>query len=202
MFSRDVVFWEVDTQKDFMLPGGKLYVPGAEKLLPRIQRLTQAARDGRVFLVSHGCYHTENDPEFATFPPHCVKGTPGAEFVPEALTDSVLRVPNEPSSSLPQLSQFKQVLLEKQTLDVFQSRHADEVLRQLNPQAHFMIFGVVTEYCVRLAAQGLLNRGKTVSIVEDAIETLAADAGVRACEELTSLKARFITTDQALELLR
>ena len=175
---------------------------GAEKLLPRIQRLTQAARDGRVFLVSHGCYHTGNDPEFASFPPHCVKGTPGAEFVPEALTDSVLRVPNDPSSSLPELLQFKQVLLEKQTLDVFESRHADEVLRQLNPQAHFVVFGVVTEYCVRLAAKGLLDRGKKVSIVEDAIETLATDAGVRTCEELTSLKADFITTDQALELLR
>ena len=201
MFSRDVVFWEVDTQKDFMLPGGKLYVPGAEKLLPRIQRLTQAARDGRVFLVSHGCFHVENDPEFATFPPHCVKGTPGAEFVPEALTDSVVRVPNDPSTPVPQLSQFKQVLLEKQTLDVFQSCHADEVVRQLSPQAHFVIFGVVTEYCVRLAAKGLLDRGKKVSIVEDAIETLAADAAVRTCNELRSLKANFISTDQALALL-
>lgn len=202
MFSRDVVFWEVDTQIDFMLPGGKLYVPGAEKLLLRIQRLTQAARDGQVFLVSHGCYHTENDPEFATFPPHCVKGTPGADFVSEALTDSILRVPNEPGASLPQLSQFKQVLLEKQTLDVFESRHAEEVLSQLNSKAHFVVFGVVTEYCVRLAAKGLLDRGKKVSIVEDAIETLAADAAVRTCKELTGLKANFITTDQALSLLR
>ena len=95
MLSRDVVFWEVDTQVDFMLPEGKLYVPGAEKLLPNIQKLTQAARDGRVLLVSHGCYHVANDPEFATFPPHGVQGTPGADFVPEALTDKILRVPND-----------------------------------------------------------------------------------------------------------
>ena len=201
MFSRDVVFWEVDTQADFMLPGGKLYVPGAEKLLPRIQSLTQAAREGQVFLVSHGCFHSSDDPEFATFPPHCVKGTAGAEFVPEALTDSVLRIPNQPGTPIPDISQFKQVLMEKQTLDIFESLHADEVLQQLNPLAHFVVFGVVTEYCVRLAAKGLLDRGKKVSIVQDAIETLAKEAGARTCSELALMKAGFINTQQALALL-
>ena len=66
MPSRDFVFWEVDVQRDFMLPGGHLYVTGAEKLLPNIRRLTDAARQGRVFLVSHGCFHSPNDPEFKT----------------------------------------------------------------------------------------------------------------------------------------
>src|SRR5215510_14627952 len=101
MFSRDVVLWEVDAQADFMLPGGKLYVPGAEKLLPRIRRLTDAAREGRTFLVSHGCFHTQDDPEFKVFPPHCVRGTPGANLVPEALTGHVLRVPNTADAKVP-----------------------------------------------------------------------------------------------------
>ena len=52
MVARNLVFWEVDVQADFMLPGGKLYVPGAEKLLPNIRRLTDAARQDRVFLLS------------------------------------------------------------------------------------------------------------------------------------------------------
>ena len=122
MLSRNFIFWEVDTQADFMLPGGKLYVPGAEKLLPNIRRLTDAARQGRVFLVSHGCYHTKDDPEFATFPPHCIKGTSGAAFVPEALTEQVVTVPNEPRAALPRdLSSYQQVLLEKQTLDIFRA---------------------------------------------------------------------------------
>ena len=47
-----IVFWEVDTQQDFMLPGGKLYVPGAEKIIPNITRLVNVAREGRVLLVS------------------------------------------------------------------------------------------------------------------------------------------------------
>ena len=202
MVSRDFIFWEVDTQADFMLPGGKLYVPGAEKLLPNIRRLTDAARQGKAFLVSHGCFHTPNDPEFATFPPHCMKGTAGAELVPEALTEKIARVPNDDSAKLPDdLSHYQQVLLEKQTLDVFESRHADALVEKLGNRAEFVVFGVVTEYCVGLAAKGLLERGRRVALVEDAIETLNREAGAKTIAELKQLGARFTTTDQALRAL-
>jgi nicotinamidase/pyrazinamidase len=202
MRSSNIVFWEVDTQADFMLPGGKLYVPGAERLLPNIRRLTDAARQGRVFLVSHGCFHTKDDPEFKTFPPHCIKGTVGSAYVPEALTGKVLTVPNESTAALPRdLSRYQQILLEKQTLDIFESRHAGELVSQLGGDPEFVVFGVVTEYCVRLAAKGLLERGRRVSVVKDAIETLKAEDGARAVAELQALGAKFITTDQALALL-
>jgi nicotinamidase/pyrazinamidase len=195
------VFWEVDTQADFMLPGGKLYVPCAERLLPNIRRLTDAARQGRVFLVSHGCFHTKDDPEFTVFPPHCVKGTPGSAFVAEALTEKVAIVPNEATATLPKdLSQYQQVLLEKQTLDIFESRHADELVKRFGNETEFVVFGVVTEYCVRLAAKGLLERGRRVYVVENAIATLKAEDGARAVAELKALGARFMSTDQALAL--
>jgi nicotinamidase/pyrazinamidase len=202
MVSRNLVFWEVDTQSDFMLPGGKLYVPGAEKLLPNIRRLTDAARQGRVFLVSHGCYHVPDDPEFAIFPPHCVKGTPGSDLVPEALTDRVLRVPNEATASLPEdFSQYQQILLEKQTLNIFESRHADELVKRFGPETAFVVFGVVTEYCIGFAAKGLLDRGRKVYVVRDAIETLKSEDGNRSIAELEALGARLITTQQALDLI-
>jgi nicotinamidase/pyrazinamidase len=198
----NVIFWEVDTQADFMLPGGKLYVPGAERLLPNIRRLTDASRQGRVFLVSHGCFHAKDDPEFKTFPPHCIKETPGSAYVPEALTQKVVVVPNEAAAALPRdLKQYQQILLEKQTLDIFESRHAAELVKRLGDDAEFVVFGVVTEYCVRLAAKGLLARGHRVSVVQDAIETLKAEDGERTVAELQALGAKFITTDQALELL-
>jgi nicotinamidase/pyrazinamidase len=202
MASRNVVFWEVDTQADFMLPGGKLYVPGAERLLPNIRRLTDAARQGRVFLVSHGCYHTKDDPEFQTFPPHCIEGTAGSAFVPEALTDKVVTVPNEFTAELPRdLSPYQQILLEKQTLDIFESRHAGKLVERFGDDVEFVVFGVVSEYCVRLAAKGLLDRGRRVSVVQDAIETLKADDGQRTVTELQALGARFVTTAEALALL-
>ena len=202
MVSRDYIFWEVDVQRDFMLPGGNLYVPGAEKLLPNIRRLTDPARQGKVFLVSHGCFHTPNDPEFKTFPPHCVKGTPGAELVPEALSGRVARVPNDESAKLPEdLFQYQQILLEKQTLNIFESRHADELVRRLGNHAEFVVFGVVTEYCVSFAARGLLERRRRVAVVQDAIETLKRDDGECSITELKRLGARLTTTDEALAVL-
>lgn len=202
MASRDFIFWEVDAQRDFMLPRGNLYVPGAEKLLPNIRRLTDAARHGKVFLVSHGCFHTPNDPEFKTFPPHCVKGTPGSELVPEALTDRVVRVENTGAASLPDdFSPYKQILLEKQTLNIFESRHADRLVQRLGSQAEFVVFGVVTEYCVSFAAKGLLERGRRVAVVKDAIETLKREDGESTVAELQRLGARLVTTDQALNAL-
>jgi len=202
MVSQDFIFWEVDVQADFMLPGGKLYVPGAEKLLPKIRRLTNAAREGKVFLVSHGCFHTPNDPEFEIFPPHCVKGTAGAELVPEAVTEKVARVPNDAAAKLPEdLSQYQQILLEKQTLNIFESRHAEALLRRLGSHAEFLVFGVVTEYCVSFAAKGLLERGRRATVVQDAIETLKPEDGIKTIGELERLGARMTTTDRALKAL-
>jgi nicotinamidase/pyrazinamidase len=203
MRSRDVVFWEVDAQADFMLPGGKLYVPGAEKLLPNIRRLTDAARNNRVFLVSHGCFHASDDPEFKIFPPHCVKGTPGADLVPEALTERVFRIPNTAEAKLSvDLQKYQQILLEKQTLDVFETRHAAELVQRLGTSPEFVVFGVTTEYCVRLAAKGLLERRRRVSVVEDAVAALKPEDGVRALFELRALGAQIVKTEQALGTFR
>jgi len=202
MLSSDYIFWEVDVQADFMLPGGKLYVPGAEKLVPNIRRLTDAARQNRVFLVSHGDFHAPNDPEFKIFPPHCVKGTPGADLLPEALTSKVVQVPNEPDAKLPgDLSQYQQIVLEKQTLSIFESRHADELVNRLGTHPEFVVFGVVTEYCVNFAAKGLLDRGRRVAVVQDAIETLNPEEGEKVISDWKKMGARLVSTDEALRNL-
>jgi nicotinamidase/pyrazinamidase len=202
MRSRDYIFWEVDVQADFMLPGGKLYVPGAEKLLPNIRKLTDAARRGEVFLVSHGCFHPANDPEFKQFPPHCLQGTAGAEFVPEALAANFVRVENDVNAKLPEdLFKYQQIILEKQTLDIFETHHADRLVERLGKTAEFVAFGVVTEYCVCCAVKGLLKRRRKVAIVRDAIETLAPEVGEKTLAELQSLGARLVTTEEILEAL-
>jgi len=199
MPSRNYILWEVDVQADFMLPGGKLYVPGAEKLLPNIRKLTDAARRGEVFLVSHGCFHLPNDPEFKEFPPHCLKGSPGAEFVPEALTDNFVRVENDVNAKLPEdLSKYQQIILEKQTLDIFASQHADELVKRLGSTAQFVVFGVVTEFCVSYAVKGLLQRKRRVAVVSDAIETLGPQAGSNTLADLQTLGATLVTTDEIL----
>ena len=198
-----VVFWEVDTQADFMLPGGKLYVPGAEKRIANMGRLVDVARAGKVFLISSADQHAPNDPEFARFPPHCVKGTSGAEILAELKAPKIMSIPNDRDFSIPaNLDEIQQVVLEKQTLDVFDNPNTEKILGQFPATQEFVVFGVVTEFCVRLAAKGLLDRGRRVVIVTDAIETLDANESQRTLEELASRGARLITTNEALTLAK
>ncbi len=206
MASRKVLFWDVDTQVDFMLPGGKLYVPGAEKIIPNLKRLVDAARLGKVLLVSSADAHTPQDEEFREWPPHCLQGTPGQKKIPDTLTAQPYVVVNRKNAEIPiDLTKIQQLIIEKQKLDVFTNPSIEVVLERLEEtvekKAEFVVFGVVTEYCVRCAAAGLLERGRRVAVVTDAIETLDPGVGRRTLEELTARGVRLITTDQALALL-
>jgi nicotinamidase/pyrazinamidase len=66
------VLWDVDTQVDFMLPDGKLYVPGAEQTVPAMRRLVDAAPAARIVHVAsspahdHSDAHNSADPAFLT----------------------------------------------------------------------------------------------------------------------------------------
>ncbi len=82
-------------------PAASFTCAAPKSLLPNIQRLTDAVRKGKVFLVSDACVHMPNDEEFKRFPPHCVRGTPGAEIVPEALAKTFFTIPNRPGVKIP-----------------------------------------------------------------------------------------------------
>jgi nicotinamidase/pyrazinamidase len=210
MVSPKTVFWDVDAQADFMLPAGKLYVPGAEKILPNLDRLVEAARQGRVLLISSADAHNYDDAEFREWPPHCLKGSPGAALVAEACAAERLIIPNQKTFVVPEnAGAFQQVTLEKNTLDVFDNPHTETLLRQLVPgstpafdsRLEFVVFGVVTEYCVLRAADGLLRRGRRVALVTDAIHSLDANKGQEILAGLKSRGARLVTTEEALALL-
>ena len=206
----NVVFWEVDTQADFMFPGGKLYVPGAEKIIPNLDRLVDVCRQGRVFLVSTADAHSLDDPELREWPPHCLKGTPGAYIIPEGRALNRLVIPNQEASTIPDdLRAYQQVTLEKNTLDAFDNPNTDGLLARLTPEGRpsfdnpeFIVFGVVTEYCVRIEVEGLLRRGHRVSVVTDAIQPFDPVKGGQVLEELKARGARLISTEQALAAVR
>lgn len=200
---RKIVFWEVDAQADFILPGGKLYVPSAEKIIPNIKRLAQAAAETRTLLVSSGDAHPEGDPEFKIFPPHCLRDTPGSQIIPEGMLPRFYIVPNNALFALPpRILDYQQIVLQKQTFDVFDNPQTDKVLKRLGTEPEFVVFGVVTEYCVRCAAKGLLERGRKVAVVRDAIETLKPEDGRRTLDELKALGARLVTTEEAIAAAR
>lgn len=196
-FPLGTVLWQVDVQRDFMLPGGALYVHGAERLLPNVAKLVDLARNRHAFLISSACQHAPDDPEFSQFPPHCLRGTPGADLLPEARAKSLYTVPNDRAFALPgDLLDFEQVLFEKQNINVFTNPHAAAIVDRFSRDTEFVVFGVVTEYCVQMAANGLLDRGRRVAVVVDAIETLNQEVGRSTLTQLAARGARLIRTGE------
>jgi nicotinamidase/pyrazinamidase len=197
------VLWEVDVQRDFMLPGGALYVKGAERFVPNIASLVDLARRGDAFLISSACQHTPDDPEFKLFPPHCVRGTRGAELLPEACANKICTIPNDPAFPVPaDVLSAEQVLFEKQDINVFTNPHVATVLEQFDSNTEFIVFGVVTEFCVQMAACGLLDRGRRVAVVTDAIQTLDPETGKRTVSQLAAKGARLVRTEEVCRATR
>ena len=175
------VFVDVDTQLDFLYPVGALYVPGAEFIVPAIERLNRYAASHGIPVLSTADAHAEDDPEFAAWPPHCIAGTLGQHKAAATLLDKRVTVPNRECEL--SLDGAQQIVVEKQSVDVFTARNLARILQALNAD-RFVVYGVVTEICVRSAARGLLAMGKQVVVVEDAIKELRREDAARTMEEL------------------
>jgi nicotinamidase/pyrazinamidase len=189
------VFFDVDTQIDFLFPAGALYAPGAEKLLPNLARLNRHAAAHGIPVISTMDAHAEDDPEFKEWVPHCVAGTFGQQKPAATLLEKRVTIPSSPGDWPVEGAQ--QILLEKQALDCFTNPNLPRILDCLNAD-RYVVYGVVTEYCVRFAALGLLRTGKPVALVTDAIQSLSADAAERTFEEFRREGGRLTTLD-ALE---
>jgi nicotinamidase/pyrazinamidase len=165
------VFFDIDTQIDFMYPAGALYVPGAERILATVSELNRRAP----LVISTMCTHTEDDPEFKAYPHHCVVGTVGQQKPPSLLREKRSTIPSRAEG-------VEQMILEKQDLDCFSNPQLMPLLKELNA-TRYVVYGVVTEICVKFAAFGLLKMGKRVEIVTDAVKALdEAAAGTMFCE--------------------
>jgi nicotinamidase/pyrazinamidase len=168
------VFLDVDTQIDFVFPAGALYVPGAERVLPNIARLNRYAMEQGIPLISTADNHAENDSEFLKWPAHCVGGTVG--------------------QLKPQSTMVGQTIVEKQHNDVFTARRFEPLLAELGGK-RFVVYGVVTEICVRFAAFGLLERGVRVELVTDAIRSLDDAAAAEMLGEFAASGGVLTTVD-------
>jgi nicotinamidase/pyrazinamidase len=180
------VFFDIDTQLDFLYPSGALYVPKAERIVPAIARLNRFAASGFP-VVSTTDAHAEDDPEFTTWPPHCIAGTLGQRKPEATLLDGRVTVPNRECDL--SIGGARQIVLEKQTVDVFQCRNIRQCLERLNASS-YVVYGVVTEICVLAAVRGLLRTAKPVTVVTDAVETLNAGDSARAISEMRAAGAR------------
>lgn len=205
-----MILWDVDTQVDFMLPGGKLYVPGAEETIPAMRRLVEAARATGVVHVASADDHELADPEISeapdllnTYPPHCLRGTRGAAKIPETeQADPLpLSLTPYPPGLVPGLVRGRrEILLLKKSFDVFTNPNVEPLLAALDPD-EIVVFGVATDVCDDAAIRGLVQRGRRVSFVEDAARGLS-DERVAACTAAwRELGVRFTTAAEVVARL-
>ena len=189
----NTVFLDVDSQLDFLYPAGALYVPGAERVVPAIVQLNRYAAANGIPVVSTTDAHTENDPEFQVWPHHCVAGTWGQRKAEDTLLAKRVVIPNRDVA----FELAPQIVVEKQTVDVFAAPNLTRVIERL-AAVRFVVYGVVTEICVLYAVRGLLQLGKSVTVVTDAIETLAEANGRKALEEACASGAKLATAAEIL----
>lgn len=183
------ILWDVDTQVDFVEPEGKLHIPGAELARPALRLLVEAVRERGVVHVASADDHELTDPEIAdepdlesTWPAHCLRGTHGAEKIPETRQLDPLPLPQLP---LPELRLHRllegrrEILILKKHFDPFTNPNAETMLDHLDPD-EILLCGVATEICVAVAVGALLRRGRRVVVVEDAVRALD-EARAAAC---------------------
>ena len=181
------VFWDVDTQVDFIHPDGKLYVAGAETIVGNLAALTSFAHSSGIRIIGSSDSHTLDDDELAdkpdfvdTYPPHCLEGTPGQERIPETALHDVLVVEPEdaPAEVLKRLrSHGGDILFHKRYFDVFTNPNVGPVIDALAID-EVLLYGVALDVCNRYAVEGLLERypGLPITVVTDAVRAINEDA--------------------------
>jgi len=207
-----LLFWDVDTQIDFMLDSGKLYVPGADRLPQNLEQLTAAAARHRIPVVASADDHAMEDAEISlqpdfrsTYPPHCMRGTHGAERIPATRQTWTLEVGHEslPAGRLEEAlaTDAPRILIHKKSVDVFSNPNTDGVLKALDP-ARVVVYGVALDICNRMAIDGLLARGRAVTLVTDASRPLDVDRAAGLVADWRRHGVGMATTQELIDSLR
>jgi len=190
-----IFFLDVDTQRDLMLSGGALYVPGAERMAPKLRRLFDFARKHDIFILSTVDAHSRDDPEFANVPVHCLRKTDGQRKIDDTLLPRSLIFENKPLNRnlLEALKKHRQIIVEKQTHSPFDNPVTEKLLKAL-PQ-HAIVFGVPLEHSVLQACLGLRRSGIKTALITDAVGSLDPHAAARVFKEMQQRGVELITTE-------
>jgi nicotinamidase/pyrazinamidase len=204
-----LLLWDVDTQVDFVHADGKLPVPDAESVLPAMARLVRWADEHGVVHLATADDHELTDPEIsdepdfeATYPPHCLRGTPGAAKVPETTQRDPLPISLTPypPGLVPRLvGGQRELLLLKKTYSAFSNPNLEPLLQALAP-SEVIVFGVATDVCNHAAIMGLLARGYSAAFVEDAARGLSEERVAASLAQWREGGVRFTTTDEVVGL--
>ena len=201
------ILWDVDTQVDFIRPGGKLVVPGADAVVPAMGRLVRFAHASGIVHVASADDHELTDPEISgtpdfasTYPPHCLRGTHGAQKIEETAQADPLPLSHVayPPALLAQLVHgHRELLLLKKSFDVFTNPNAETLLAILDP-SEVILFGVATDVCDHAAVIGMLRRGRRVTFVQDAARGLDEERTAACLAQWRDAGVVFTTADEVV----
>lgn len=193
MLDGPLVFVDIDTQRDFLEESGALYVPGSRSILRNLERLSRFADDRRIPVVATACCHTPDDAELSQFPPHCMAGTDGQRRVRETeRADSVVLAAGQRlEGPLP-----RHLTLPKRAFDVFSRPDAAGLFARYDEEKPtFVVYGVATDYCVKAAVEGLLDRGCRVAVVVDAVRAIDPEAEAALFDDWARRGALLVMTE-------
>ncbi len=165
---KDTIFWDVDTQFDFMQPQGNLYVPGAENIIDKVNLARRFALENGCSIIADVDWHSTDDMEISdspdfkqTFPPHCMAGQAGSQRVGclGELPIEYVQTDRMETGALQKLIDKDQfhIVIKKNTIDVFSNPNTDKLIKLINPKKVF-VFGVALDFCVYYVLRGLSNR--------------------------------------------
>ncbi len=211
MAEKKLIFWDVDTQYDFLKADGRLYVPGAEIIVETISGVRRFALEGGLSLIASVDWHTMDDPEVSedpdyrtTFPPHCIAGTPGAERVGYLGERPVLYVPIH-MITVRELAEMLaeepfHVVIRTNSVDVFNNPNTHAVLEIVKP-TEVVVFGVALDVCVRNAVVGLVKWGKCgIHVVKDAVRGLNLIPDAQLFEQFAEHGVHLVYSDELAEI--
>ena len=206
-----VVFWDVDTQYDFMHEDGKLYVPDSEAIIPNLKQLTDTAHARGIRIVASADDHVPGhrelsaSPDFKqTFPEHCMRGTKGQAKIPETrLREPLVIEPGreDPAALADRVrSHPGDFLFKKHWFDVFTNENVETVLGILAPRA-VVLYGVAEDVCNKFAIEGLLKRYSQLRLyaVGDAMKPIDQKMAQRLLDSWNQQGVHIVKTAEIVE---
>jgi nicotinamidase/pyrazinamidase len=203
-------FWDVDTQHDFMQRDGAMQVPGSERIIPLLGRLTRYAHAHGIRILASEDDHLLTDrelserPDFTdTFPAHCLRGTPGQARIQETALQQPLVIEPDRNTALvtaQAASHPGDFLFHKHRFDVFSNPNVIPVLRAIDPEV-IVIYGVAVDLSVRHTIEGLaLHRPHTrLYLVVDATRSIRPEFGEHLLKEWAEEGVRLVRSSEILE---
>lgn len=163
---RRQILIDVNTQRDFFVADGKLCTTNHRRTLVNIRRMMAWARNRRMQVISTCEVYSNHKGEAG----YCIEGTAGQRKLSYTFLNSHISFPADGSTDIPSevLRNYRQIIFNQRCVDPFEEPRIDRLLTEVMA-GEFFVIGAPAEGAVAAMVIGLLQRGKKVTVIEDAI---------------------------------